>query len=442
MSSTSLTAAPSHRKILVLAVPIILANSATPLLGLTDIAVIGHFGSLSDLGAIALGNLIFSFLFWGFGFLRMSTSGYVAQAFGKQDLAEMIAIVARAFMLALAIGVALILLQWPLITLAQMILGGDASIEQVTREFFFIRIWSAPATLVLYVINGMLIGRGLGRQLLQLQILLNGLNLLLDIFFAGGLGWGAPGIALGTALAEWLSVFIAIWIIWRSMKETVKTLFQHIRAELFLGTKLRALMAANSDILIRTLTLLGGISLFTDMGARINGETLAANHILMQFTLFSAFFLDGFAFVAESLAGQAFGEGDRNLFRLVVTRSTRLAALTAAILSISFLLFGTFFINHLTTIPEVRAQAIQFLPFCAGYVFTSFAAFQLDGIYIGTTQTQALRNAALLATFLYVLICFPLVHSWGNVGLWSAFILFVFFRAMTLLVGFRKVFSG
>jgi len=440
MTSTPTTPAPSHRDILVMAVPIILANSATPLLGLCDLAVIGHVGSLSDLGAIALGNLIFNFIFWGFGFLRMSTSGFVAQSYGKQNLEDAVAVVARALMLALAIGLVLILLQWPLIGLAQFILGGDPEIERVTREFFYMRIWSAPATLALYVINGLLIGRGLGRHLLLLQILLNSLNLLLNVFFAGILEWGAPGIGLGTALAEWICVFIAAVVIWRSAGERIKPLLLRIRHELFRADKIRTLMAANGDILIRTLTLLGGISLFTDMGARINGQTLAANHILLQFTMFSAFFLDGFAFVAESLAGKAFGAGDRSLFRLVVARSTRLAALMAALLAATLWFFGDFFIGKLTDIPEVRAHAIEFLPFCAAYVFASFAAFQLDGIFIGTTQTRILRNAALTATFIYVLICIPLVSVWGNSGLWSAFILFVCLRAATLLASYRKVF--
>lgn len=440
MKTETPVTAPSHRGILALAIPIILANSATPLLGLADIAVIGHFGSVSDLGAIALGNLIFSFLFWGFGFLRMSTSGFVAQAFGRGDAEETVAVVARALLLAMSIGCVLVALQWPLITVALSILGGDAGVEQVTREYFFVRIWSAPATLALYAINGLLIGRGLGRWLLRQQLLLNGLNLTLNIVFAGLLGWGARGIALGTALAEWLTLLIVGVMLWRETRDTVKAVWQRIRPELFLATKLRALMAANGDILIRTLTLLGGISLFTDQGARIGAETLAANHVLLQFTLFSAFFLDGFAFVAEALAGRAFGAGDRKQFALVVTRSTLLAAATAAILALIFLAAGPFFIHRLTVMPEVRALAIGYLPFCAAYVFVSFVAFQLDGIYIGTTQTRVLRNAALIATGLYVLLCFPLAQQFGNTGLWGAFIAFVCLRGVTLLVWYRRVF--
>jgi MATE family multidrug resistance protein len=432
---------PCRREILALAIPIILANSATPLLGLTDIAVIGHFGSVSDLGAIALGNLLFSFLFWGFGFLRMSTSGFVAQALGRQDVEETVAVVARALLLGLAIGCVLVALQWPLITIALWMLGGDASVEQVARDYFFVRIWSAPATLALYAINGLLIGRGLGRQLLRQQLLLNGLNLLLNVFFAGVLDWGARGIAAGTALAEWLTLLISGTLIWFSTRDTVKSVWHRIRPELFLISRMRVLMAANGDILVRTLTLLGGISLFTDQGARFGADTLAANHILLQFTMFSAFFLDGFAFVAESLAGRAFGAGDRQAFAIVVRRSTQLALATAAVLALTFFIFGEFFITHLTAMPEVRTLAITYLPFCAAYVFVSVAAFQLDGIFIGTTQTRVLRNAALIATGLYVLLCFPLAQRFGNAGLWSAFIVFVLLRALTLMVSYRRVFA-
>lgn len=433
-------AAPSHRDILALAIPIILANSATPLLGLADIAVVGHFGAVSDLGAIALGNLLFSFLFWGFGFLRMSTSGFVAQAAGRHDVEETIAVVARALLLGIVIGCALIALQWPLITAALWILGGDAAVEQVARDYFFVRIWSAPATLALYAVNGLLIGRGLGQQLLRQQLLLNGLNLVLNIVFAGVLDWGARGIAAGTALAEWLTLLISGTLIWLSSRDAVKAAWHSIRVELFVMSRMRALMTANGDILVRTMALLGGISLFTDQGARFGADTLAANHILLQFTMFSAFFLDGFAFVAESLAGRAFGAGDRRLFAIVVGRSSQLSAATAAILALLFLFSGEFFITHLTAMPQVRALAIQYLPFCAAYVFVSVAAFQLDGIFIGTTQTRVLRNAALIATGLYVLLCFPLARWFGNAGLWSAFIVFVLLRAMTLMASYRRVF--
>jgi len=270
--------------------------------------------------------------------------------------------------------------------------------------------------------------------------LLNGLNLLLNIFFAGVLGWGARGIAAGTALAEWLTLLISGALIWHATRDVVKSVWYRIRPDLFVVSKLRALLAANGDILIRTMTLLGGISLFTDLGARFGTDMLAANHILLQFTMFSAFFLDGFAFVAESLAGRAFGAGDRPLFALVVRRTTQLAATTAAILALIFLLSGRFFIEHLTVMPDVRALAIRYLPFCAMYVFVSVAAFQLDGIYIGTTQTRVLRNAALLATVLYVLLCLPLVHWFGNGGLWSAFIVFVVLRAVALMASYRRVF--
>lgn len=434
-------AAPSRRDILALAVPIILANSATPLLGLVDTAVIGHFGSVNDLGAIALGNLLFNFLFWGFGFLRMSTSGFVAQSRGQGDTAHTVAIVARALVLALVIGATLIAMQWPIVTLALTLLGGDSSVEHITRDYFLVRIWSAPATLALYVIMGFLVGCGNGRLLLMAQLVLNGLNLALNIVFAGVLGWGARGIALGTALAEWITLLLACVLAWYWLRGVIRHAWPHVRRELFDIKKLRAVMAANGDILVRTLTLLAGISMFTDQGARFGANTLAANHILMQFIMFSAFFLDGFAFVAESLAGRAFGAGDRCGFAVAVRYSTQLAAMTAACLSLMFLFAGPYFINRITALNDVRELAVQYLPYCAAYVFVSFAAYQLDGIFIGTTRTRVLRNAALVATGLYVLLCLPLVHWFGNAGLWWAFIVFVLLRAVTLLAQYRRTYG-
>lgn len=440
MKGTADPVAPSRRDILALAVPIILANSATPLLGLVDTAVIGHFGSVEDLGAIALGNLLFNLLFWGFGFLRMSTSGFVAQARGRSDTTQMVAIVARALLLALAIGVALIALQWPIVTLVLKVLGGDSGVEHITREFFFVRIWSAPATLALYVVMGFLVGCGKGRLLLVAQLLLNGLNLALNVLFAGVLEWGARGIALGTALAEWLTLLIICVIAWQRLRSSIMQTWPQVRKELLDVAKLRAVMAANGDILIRTLTLLVGISMFTDQSARFGAQTLAANHILLQFTMFSAFFLDGFAFVAEALAGRAFGADDRTQFRLVVRRSTELAAVTAFVLMLIFLLGGPYFIRGITALADVQVLAIEYLPYCAAYVFVSFAAFQLDGIFIGTTQTRVLRNSALIATGLYAALCLPLAHWFGNTGLWCAFIVFVLLRAITLMVSYRRVF--
>ncbi len=442
MTATASRPAPGYRRILALAIPVILANSATPMLGLVDTAVIGHTGSAVDLGAIALGSLLFSFLFWGFGFLRMSTSGFVAQAEGRGDTAAVASTLLRGLLLGSGIGLLLMLLQAPLLALALRLFGASAEVSGVTRAYFEWRIWGAPATLCLYVLMGYLIGSGATRLLLAAQLLLNGLNALLDVLFAGVLGWGAPGIGLGTALAEWLTLaLLGAWL-WRRAGVDRATVVRHLRRVLADAAGMRQLLAANGDILLRTLSLLLGFALFTDQGARLGDVTLAANHVLLQLVAFSAFFLDGFAFTTEALAGRAWGAGQRQAFRDVLRRSSVLAGLTALLLALLWLGVGPWVIGLLTGIEPVREAALAYLPFCALYVLLSFAAFQLDGLFIGTTRTRALRNASLLSTGLFALCLLPLVALWGNAGLWSAFVLFVVLRALALLLQYPAAFRG
>lgn len=432
---------PHYQGIIRLAIPIILANSATPLLGLVDTAVIGHVAGAADLGGIALGALIFSFVYWGFGFLRMSTSGFVAQAQGRNQLQQIQFTLLRALLLAAAIGVLLILLQWPLRTLALSIFGASDAVESVTQDYFSIRIWSAPACLANYVLSGVLIGLGRGRSLLFMQLTLNGLNILFDVLFAGVLGWGANGIALGTVLAEWMTFAVFGLRVLNAIELPLAQLrnmqWQHVMQK----ESFSAMLKANGDIMIRTVVLLAGFGIFNDQGARFGDITLAANHLLLQFISFSAFFLDGFAFVSESLAGRAFGARHRAQFDLAVRRTSVLAGVTALLLAALLLATGEQMIGSLTAIASVNQMAITYLPLAALYVMVSFAAFQLDGIFIGCTATRDMRNSALLATLLFAALCFPSTHWFGNLGLWCSFIGFVVVRALTLgakLPGLRQ----
>lgn len=429
-----------YRRIAALAFPIILANCTTPLLGLTDTAVIGHFGTVGDLGAIALGSLLFSFIFWGFGFLRMGTSGFVAQAVGRRDSAEMVAVLARGLVLASVLGAALLLLQWPLLELALFCFSAGDDVEMLTRAFFQTRIWGAPACLGLYVLMGFFIGRGQTSTLLLAQLVLNGINVALDIVFAGVLGLGVRGIGLGTALAEWLTLLFAGALAWHSLRDVLKVIAPTLRHTVFDRHKLGLMLAANTDILVRTLALLFGFAWFADRGARFGDVTLAANHVLLQLVSFSAFFLDGFAFATEALVGRALGAEDRAEFNALVRRSSVLAALTAVGLTVMIGFGGEWIVARLTDLAPVRDAATVFLPFAAAYVFASFPAFQLDGIFIGATRTRALRDAALIATALFVATAWCLAPPFGNRGLWSAFIIFVIARAAALLWIFPRAF--
>lgn len=422
-----------YTNIIRLALPIILANSAVPLLGLVDTAVIGQTGQASDLGAIALAALIFSFVYWGFGFLRMGTTGFIAQALGAKDHDELDALVFRTVLLGLIIGICLIILQKPIELLATAFLQASPEVNAGVREYFYIRIWGAPATLITFSLLGTFIGMGWTKQLLWIQLLLNGINMALNMLFVLGWQMGVKGIALGTVIAEWAALVFALVLLLRNMKiampwQRAKALQQRI----FHAGRLLALFQVNRDIMIRTLALISGFAWFAQQGANQGDSVLAANHILLQFVSLSAFFLDGYANVAEMRIGHAYGAKDHKQFKREVKDTTVLAAITALFLALLIFFYADVFIVWLTQDPSVQATAIQYKNFAALYVFVSFAAFQLDGIFIGVTQTKAMRNSTLIALIILVSVGTWWSNQYQNTGLWWALIMYVIARAVVL----------
>ena len=425
----------SYRYLLQKAWPIILANASVPLLGLVDTAVIGNVGSITDLGAIAFGALIFSFVYWSFGFLRMGTTGFAAQASGAGEEQEVRAVLGRALLIALCLGVVLILIQWPIGLAAFSLLDGSAPVEAVAQQYFDIRIWGAPATLATFALMGLLIGLGKSRTLLIVQLFLNGLNILLDVWFAGILGWGASGIALGTVIAEWTTVLLAGWLVYRTLNER-KLLIEVFwpKAKIMDLSALLKTASANLDIMLRTLILVFSFAFFINQSAKFGDTVLASNHILLQLIAFSAFFLDGYAFVVEALVGGAIGAKRRDVFDLAVRRSTVLALITAILLALVIALVGDIAVILMTDISSVRLAANQLLPFAALYVLFSFAAFQLDGIFIGASFTRQMRDAAALSIVVYFIAWWALSDQHGIQGLWGAMIIYVVARAVALLL--------
>lgn len=443
-TADSMTAAEpiTRRLVLSRAWPLILANCSVPLLGLVDTAVLGNLGTLYDLGAIALGALIFSFVYWGFSFLRMGTTGFVAQADGSGNTAEIRAVVFRSLILSTLLGIAITALQYPLAEIAFGLLSGGEQVESVARTYFEIRIWGAPATLGTFVLIGVLIGLGESKKLLAVQLLLNLLNIVLDIYFAGYHGMGAKGIAIGTLLAVWIAFAFALVLVIRLLAK------QHVDDEPFMttnrlldGKRLLAIMSANTDIMIRTVLMILSFAWFTDQSARFGPVVLAANHILLQLISFSAFFLDGFAFVAESLVGKAVGAKDLKRFDQAARKTTEIAIVTSAALAATVLLGGQQMLGVLTDIGEVQTLAGDLLYLAAIYILLSFAAFQLDGIFIGATFTAQMRNASIASAIFFIVAWWLLIDAYEIAGLWWAFILYICARAATLLLylpGLRK----
>ena len=314
--------------------------------------------------------------------------------------------------------------------------------EQIAALYFSIRIWGAPATLLGFVGTGFLVGIGRSKTLLGLQLFLNGLNILLDILLAGVLGLGAAGIALGTVISEWCAVLLGAVLLHRVLLEMSPAGESFWPLEKILDQKkLAQSLAANLDIMIRTLLLVFSFAFFTNQGARFGDIALATNHIMLQIISFSAFFLDGFAFAAEGLVGRAFGAGDSLQFMTAVRRTSVLAAISAVVLASIVLLSGADLIAALTDLPAVRLAASNLTYLAAIYILLSVAAFQLDGIFIGASYTRQMCHGAIQSVLFFLLVCWMLVPRFGIPGLWWAMILYVVVRAVVLFRYFPQMLS-
>lgn len=430
----------NHKKILRLAIPIILANASAPLLGLADTATIGQTGEAVDLAAIALATIVFSFVYWGFGFLRMGTTGFVAQADGANDRQEVLAVLFRSILLGAGIGLILISLQFFIGNVSVWMMSSSDEVKELVKTYFYIRIWGAPATLVTYVLLGAFIGLGWTKELLWVQLLLNGVNIVLNITFVVGFNMGVSGIALGTLLAEWIALFFA-WFLLRKRLDIkypihqIKELWQTIINR----TKITAIFKVNADIMIRTFALLSGFAWFANQGAKFGDATLAANHVLLQFVSLSAFFLDGFAHVSEMLSGKMIGAKDKAGFFKQFKDSTQLAGISALILGSGVVLFSPWLIGLMTKEVEVQLIAERQTVYAGIYILVSFVAFQLDGVFIGATQSKEMRNASLFSLLILILVGTVFTDQLGNDGLWMSFIVYVFVRGVSLGMYFPKL---
>lgn len=423
----------THRSVLKLAGPIVLSNISTPLLGLADMVVIGRIPDPAALGAIALGATIFNFVYWGFGFLRMGTTGLTAQALGARDPGEVSANLGRAMIVAGAIGLALIVLQWPIALAALALLQGSADVQAMAHDFFSIRIWSAPFALANFALLGWFIGRQKPNTALVLQVFMNGLNIALNVTFVAGFGWAVKGVATGTLIAEIAAALLGTAIAARDLKAMGwKGLQSGQLARLLDPAPLKRMVSVNRDILLRTLCLIFAFSFFTAQGARAGDVTLAANAVLGQFVALSAFLLDAFCSAAEALVGEAIGARDKSTLERAVLLSTLWAGGVSLALSIFIFAAGPMLIDMLTASDDVRAVARIYLPWAAAIPVAAVWCFLLDGIFIGATRTAEMRNAMAMALGIFLAAWWLLTPAYGNHGLWAALAIFYVARAATL----------
>ena len=419
-----------------LAVPIILSNITVPLIGVVDTAVVGHLAEPRYLAAVAIGGLIFSFVFWSFGFLRQGTTGSVAQAHGREDGVEIRAILARALGLAVLIGLILIVLQDPIKTVALKLIGASGDVTAQAELYFTIRIWSAPGALMQYALMGWLVGMQDTRSLMWIQILVNGINIVLDLLFVLGFGWGVAGVAAATLIAELGGAVFALYLVGRKLRGVCGG---WSRQSLRNWAAMKRLLMINSDIMIRSLCLQAVFLVFTAQAAQYGDVVLAANAVLMNFLTVAAFALDGFAHAAEALVGKSVGSRNRAAFQEAVFGSTMLAGAVAIVITVAYALLGPVVIFALTGLDEVRQAALSFLPWLIAMPLVSVWSYQMDGVYFGATATREVRNMMILCFGVFLASIWLIPPSFGNHGLWLALTVFNGARGVSLVWRLAKM---
>ena len=425
----------TDRRILKIAIPIVLANLSVPILGAVDTGVVGQMGAAAPIGAVGLGAIILASIYWIFGFLRMGTTGLVAQATGAGDLAESGAILTRGVMIGLVAGLVMVLGQVLIMEGAFRIAPASPEVEGLARQYLSIRIWGAPATIALYAVNGWLIATERTRGVLVLQLWMNGLNIVLDLWFVLGLGWGVQGVAIATLIAELTALALGLWLCraafagaqWRDW------------ARVFDRVRLKRMWVVNSDIMLRTIALQAAMTGFLFTSAGFGDVELAGNQILWQFLMITAYALDGFAFAAEALVGQAVGARSVGLMRQASIRASIWAFGAALVMALGFWAAGPWVIDLMATDTDVRAAARVFLPYVVVLSVLGLAAYMLDGIFIGATGTREMRNTVILAVAIYGLVIWLAVPVFGNHGLWMALIVLNVLRGVFLGVLYPRL---
>ncbi len=425
------------KKILRLAIPNIISNVTIPLLGLVDLALMGHLKSEIYIGAVSLGTVLFNFIYWGFSFLRMSTSGFTAQSYGEKNQQESFSILARAMLISSLISVVIILLQIPIEWLCFAAINGSNEVEALAREYFRIRVWAAPATLGLYALNGWFLGMQNARYPMITSILANVINLLLSFLFVFYFDMASAGVAWGTVIAQYLGMGIGIFLFLKKYKQLVS--FWNWESILNISA-LKNFFRVNSDIFIRTFCVIIVFTFFTSKSASIDDHILAVNSLLIQFLLFFSFFIDGFAFAGEAMAGKYLGEKNKILFNELTRKLFVWGGGLALIFGVLFLFGNELILSILTNQHSLIETAQDYILWVVLTPILTFASFIWDGIYIGATASREMRNSMLAATIILFLPSYFLLYdSLGNHALWLAMMLFMLGRGIFQTILFPKV---
>ena len=430
-SSSNLT----HKRVLGVAIPIVLANATIPILGAVDTGVVGQMGLAAPIGAVGIGAIIISAIYWLFGFLRMGTTGLTAQAIGSNDHSETSALLVRGIIIGIVAGLILILIQIPLFSAALGIAPASQEVEGLANEYLKIRVFSAPAAIAIFGITGWLIAKERTKAVLFLMLLVNSVNITLDFIFVLKLGWGVEGVAFATFIAEWLGLFYGLWL----AREGFINGYWKNWVQIFDRTRLVQMARVNSDILIRSVLLEIGFVSFLFLGSSFDDATLAANQVLIQFLNITAYAMDGFAFAAEALVGQALGSRNRLLFRRSAVMTSQWGFGSVVVMAIAFYVFGSSIINVMTTAEDVRLVSYEYLPWMVLAPLVGAAAWMLDGIFIGATRTADMRNMMFISFCVYLIALAFLLPKYDNHGLWASLIIFSIARGVTLGYKYPKL---
>ena len=418
----------THKRVLAIAIPIVISNVTVPLIGLVDTGVIGQLGLAAPIGAVGLGSIIITAIYGLFGFLRMGTSGIASQERGRSNEKELSLILIRVLLTGITLGFFLIALKVPILRSAMYLSPATPEVESLARDYFNWRILSAPAAIAIFGITGWLIALEKTRLVLALQILMNGLNVVLDFVFVLKFGFGVQGVAIATLISEWTAFFVAVFIF-----RKILIGFQLFRwSEILKKAPLKRMFLINNDILIRSLLLEAAILSFIFFSSDLGDVNLAANQILIQFIFVAAFGLDGFAFASEALVGLSIGARTQQAVRRSSLYTSLWGLIIAVVISVTYLVLGEAIIDLMTTEMQVRETAKSYLWLIIILPIIGFPSWILDGIFIGATRTRDMRNGMIISFVLYLVTLLILFPSFQNHGLWIALYVLFIARAFTL----------
>ena len=424
-----------NKRILQLAVPSIISNITVPLLGLVDVAIVGHIGDAAYIGAIAVGSMLFNVIYWLFGFLRMGTSGMTSQALGRRDLAEVLRLLVRSLSIGVGIGVLFFVLQKWLISCGLWAMSPEADVVELARRYCYVCIWGAPAVLGLYGFTGWFIGMQNTRIPMMVSLTQNVVNIIASLLLVFVCGMTVEGVALGTVIAQWWG-FLMACLFYRICYRRLSK--YDYRRHLFAAEPLKQFFSLNKDIFLRTLCLVAVNLFFTAAGSRESTIVLAVNTLLMTlFTIFS-YFMDGFAYAAEALSGKYYGARNMGAFREVVRRTMGFGAVVAVVFTLLYIVGGENFLSLLTSDKQVIAASGEYFWWAVLIPLSGMSAFVFDGIFVGITRSKSMLCSTAVASASFFVLFFGLHPFLGNHALWLAFILYLLLRGIVLFVIYRK----